>query len=327
MKVLDFHNHFYPVAYLDAVTDGPTTLEVWTDDDGNPVLGYPGDYNVIVPGHRDIERRMEDCDAAGVDHQILTFTSPATHVETKERAVELARVVNDEFAGLVAENDRFQALGTLPLNNPEASVAEFERLTSELGFAGVMVFSNINGVALADERFWPLYERASDQNAVFMIHPTAPVGVEAMLDYWLMPLIGFTMDTTLAAAKLVFSGVAERFLGIRWVLGHLGGAIPYLAERLDRGFFAFEDCRKNIDKPPSEYLRDFYYDTVNFDGNALQLALEFAGADRLLAGSDYPHKIGSLENMMSSIEALDVGENEEDRAKILSGNARALLGL
>ncbi len=325
MKVLDFHNHFYPPAYIDAVQRGPTNLKSWIDDEDNPVLGYPGDYNVIVPGHRDVERRLQDCDAAGVDHQILTFTAPGTHVESESRAVELARIVNDEFAALVAAQERFQALGTLPLCNPEASVTEFERLTDQLGFAGVMVFSNFNGVALADERFWPIYERANERNAVFMIHPTMPVGVEAMLDYWLMPLIGFTMDTTLAAAKLVFSGVAERFPGIRWVLGHLGGAIPYLAERLDRGFFAFDDCRVNIDKPPSEYLKNFYYDTVNFDPNALRLALEFAGVDRLLAGSDYPHKIGSLEQMMSSIDELGLGAAE--KAKILSGNARGLLGV
>jgi aminocarboxymuconate-semialdehyde decarboxylase len=305
VKVLDFHNHFYPLKYIEAVKEGPSNLEVWEDDEGNPVLGYPGDYNVVVPGHRDIERRMQDCDAAGVDHQILTFTAPGTHIEKPQRAAEL--------------------VGTLPLCNPEASVQEFERLTTELGFSGVMVFSNINGVALADERFWPLYERANDRESVLMIHPTMPVGVEAMMDYWLMPLIGFTMDTTLAAAKLVFSGVAERFPNIRWVLGHLGGAIPYLAERLDRGFFAFKDCRVNIDKPPSEYLRNFYYDTVNFDVNALRLALEFAGPERLLAGSDYPHKIGDLEKMLSSIDQLDLSAADRDR--ILSGNARQILGL
>ena len=90
-----------------------------------------------------------------------------------------------------------------------------------------------------------------------------------MIDYWLMPLVGFLMDTTLAAASLVFSGVAERFPNIRWVLGHLGGAIPYLAERLDRGYEAFAECRANIDRPPTTYLKKFYYDTVNFDPRAL----------------------------------------------------------
>jgi aminocarboxymuconate-semialdehyde decarboxylase len=325
MKVLDFHNHFYPPAYLDALEAGPSKVQVRKDGEGNPVLGYPGDYNVVVPGHRDIARRLRDLDAAGVDHQILTLTTPGTHIEAAQRAAALATIVNDEFKRIVDTHSRFQALGTLPLCDPAAAVREFERLTSELGFAGVMVFSNINGVALADERFWPLYERASERRAVIMIHPTMPVGVESMLDYWLMPLVGFTMDTTLAAAKLVFAGIPVRFPGIRWVLGHLGGAIPYLAERLDRGFFAFPECRAHIDAPPSQYLREFYYDTVNFDPKALRLALDFAGPGRLLAGSDYPHKIGDLGKMLSSIAALDL--SEADRKRILCGNARELLGL
>src|SRR5207237_8890873 len=133
---------------------------------------------------------------------------------------------------------------------------------------------------------WPLYEVANDLGPVLFIHPTAPVGVEAMLDYWLMPLVGFLADTTLAAAGLVFSGVAERFPDVRWLLGHLGGAIPYLAERLDRGYEAFAECRTNIAQPPSTYLKRFYYDTVNFNPRAIEFAIGFAGADHIVAGSD-----------------------------------------
>jgi len=187
----------------------------------------------------------------------------------------------------------------------------------------VTVFSNINGTSLSDQSFWPLYEKANDLNAVFYIHPSFPVGVEAMTEYWLMPLVGFTFDTTLAAAKLVFSGVAEKFPQIRWVLAHLGGAIPYLAERLDRGYYAFQDCREHIDKPPSVYLKDFYYDTVNFDLKALQLAIDFAGAYHLVAGSDYPHQIGSLEKMVDSIEKLNI--SSKDKEAIYGANAIRLL--
>ena len=106
-----------------------------------------------------------------------------------------------------------------------------------------MIFSNVNGIALTDGHFEPLYEEADHLGAVLHIHPTDPVGVEAMKDYWLMPLVGFLFDTTLAAAKLVFAGVPERYPRIKWVLSHLGGAIPYLAERLDRGWKAFPDRR------------------------------------------------------------------------------------
>jgi len=326
MATIDFHNHFYPPEYLQAIQKGPSKVRVTIDDAGNPQLHYPGDYNVAVRGHRDIAYRTEVLEQAGIDLQVITLTTPGTHIEEPPRAVALARLVNDAFARIVSERDtRFSALATLPLNDPAASVAELERAVDELGLRGAMLFSNVNGIALADERYWPLYERAAERKAVLYIHPTHPLGVEAMTDYWLMPLVGFPMDTTLAAAHLVFSGVVHRFPGIRWVLAHLGGAIPYLAERLDRGYEAFPECRRHIDRLPSEYLRQFYYDTVNFDARALQLAIGFAGVDRILAGSDYPHLIGSLEKMRQSIQRLRL--DPDDEAKLQEGNSRRLLQL
>jgi len=326
MTIIDFHNHFYPPEYVEAVKKGPSRIKVTFDKENNPLLHYPGDYNILVPEHRDIKSREKAVKDAGVDMQILTFTTPGTQIETPERSVELAQKVNDSFAEIMAEHGAmFTALATLPMNDPAASVVELERAFNELGFKGVMVYSNINGVALSDQRFWPLYEKANDLDAVFYIHPNFPVGVEAMTDYWLMPLVGFTFDTTLAGAKLVFSGVVEKFPRIKWVLAHLGGAIPYLAERLDRGFYAFKECREHISKPPSEFLKDFYYDSVNFDTKALKLAVDFAGTGHILAGSDYPHQIGSLEKMVESIESLDI--SSEEKANILGLNAKKLLKL
>jgi len=326
MPIIDLHNHFYPPVYLDALRKGPSNVEVTMDAEGNPRLHYPGDYNIAVRGQRDIDYRESVLKEHGVDMQVITLTTPGTHVEEPSNAARLAGLVNDAFAAVVcAKPGRFSALATLPLNDPAASVKEFERACRQLRLPGAMLFSNVNGVALADERFWPLYEVANELGAVLSIHPAHPVGVEAMLDYWLMPLVGFTFDTTLAAAKLVFSGVAERFPRINWVLSHLGGAIPYLAERLDRGFEAFRECRAHITRPPSEYLKRFYFDTVNFDPNALKLAIAFAGADHLVAGSDYPHQIGSIPKMLKSLRALDI--STADREAIFGGNAARLLKL
>lgn len=326
MPTIDFHNHFYPAAYLDALRDGNSRVQVTIDGDGNPVLHYPGDYNIAVRGHRDIDYRTAILDEHGVDTQLLSLTTPGTHVEEPELAVRLARIVNDSFASIVADHrGRYLAMATLPLSDPAASARELERACTQLGFRGAMVFSNINGAALSDERFRPVWETANDLGAVIHIHPTSPVGVEAMQQYWLMPLVGFPLDTTLAAASLVFSGTMDRFPRIRWALGHLGGAIPYLVERLDRGFHAFKECRAHIDRPPSSYLKEVYYDSVNFDVRALKLAIEFAGPDHILAGSDYPHQIGSLRRMLDSIAAL--GLSEEAREGILGGNAARLLAL
>ncbi|HEV2195144.1 MAG TPA: amidohydrolase family protein [Candidatus Acidoferrum sp.] len=326
MPIIDFHNHYYPPAYLDALRSGSSVVRVEIDTEGNPRVYYPGDYNIAVRGHRDIDFREPDVAKQGVDMQVITLTTPGTHVESKGVAAKLAALVNDAFAEVVrTKPGKFVALATLPLNDPVASMKELDRACGQLGFRGAMVFSNVNGVALADERFWPLYELANDLGAILHIHPTNPVGVEAMTDYWLTALVGFLFDTTLAAEKLVFSGVAERFPRIRWVAGHLGGAIPYIAERADRGYYAFKECRANVKKPPSEYLKQFYYDTVNFDPLALKLAVDFAGADHILAGSDYPHQIGSIPLMLKALRSTPVPAADLD--KILGGNAAKLLKL
>ena len=326
MPIIDFHNHFYPPAYLEALRSGSSAVQVTIDEDGNPRIYYPGDYNVAVPGHRDIDYREQVLIDHGVDTQVITLTTPGTHVEAPATAVRFASLVNDAFAAIRQDKrGRFAPLATLPLNDPAASVKELSRACRELHFPGAMLFSNVNGAGLNEPQFWPLYEAANDLGAVLYIHPTHPVGVEAMTDYWLMPLVGFLMDTTLAAAKLVFTGIPERFPRIRWVLTHMGGAIPYLAERLDRGFEAFSECRANISRPPSSYLKQFYFDTVNFDRNCIELAISFAGVDHILAGSDYPHMIGSIPKMLASIRGLD--RPDADKAAIFGGNAARLLGI
>lgn len=325
MTIIDVHNHYYPPAFIESLRAGASALSVRDDAEGNPVLYSPGDANIAVRGHRDIAHRQETLDREGVDRQLISLTCPGTLLETPGRSALLASLVNDALAEVMAtRGDRFTALATLPLNDPEASVAELERVTA-LGFKGCMVFGNVNGAALADRQFWPLWERASDARAIMYIHPTFPLGVQAMQQYWLMPLVGFLFDTTLAAAHLVFAGIPERYPGIRWVLGHLGGTIPYLAERLDRGYEMFAECRKDLTRPPSVHLKRFYYDTVNFDPAALRLAIEFAGVDQILAGSDYPHQIGSIPRMLESIRSL--GLPAADEARILGGNAAELLQL
>jgi aminocarboxymuconate-semialdehyde decarboxylase len=326
MLVIDFHNHYYPPRYLSALQSGESSVTVTIDGDGNPNLHYPGDYNIAVRGHRDLAYREEVLEQHDVAMQVLSLTTPGTHVESPAVAVRLAAGVNDEFREAIDTRGRhFTALATLPLNDPAAATRELERALGQLGLPGAMLFSNVNGVALSDERFWPLYEAANDADAVLYIHPAHPVNVDMMQEYWLMPLVGFLFDTTLAASSLVFSGVVDRFPRIRWALCHLGGAIPYLAERLDRGFHAFRECRAHIQRPPSTYLREFYYDTVNFNQGALQLAIAFAGADHILAGSDYPHQIGSIPSMLEAIGKLPITEQERDL--IYGENAERLLGI
>jgi aminocarboxymuconate-semialdehyde decarboxylase len=323
--IIDFHNHYYPPEYLEAVRRGPARVRLDYGDDGNPRLHYPGDYNILVPGHRDLDYREGVLREHGVDKQVMTFTTPGVHFEDASTAVVMARDVNDAYGREVKRRRHFIALATLPLNDPAASVVELERAMKEHGFPGAMVFSNVNGLPLADSVYEPLWKKAHELNAVIYIHPAHPASVVGMEHYWLTALVGFLFDTTLATAHLVFAGVPERYPNIRWVLTHMGGALPYLAERCDRGFEAFADCRQNISRPPTEYFKQMYYDTVNFNPDAIEFAITFAGADHILAGSDYPHQIGSIPKMLDALKRIDV--TADQREQILGGNAARLLGV
>ena len=323
--IIDFHNHYYPPEYLEFVKRGPARVKLDYGADGNPRLHYPGDYNILVPGHRDLDYREGVLNDHSVDMQVVTFTTPGVHFESPGIATEMARAVNDAFGREIRHRKHFTALATLPLNDPAESVHELERAMKEHGLRGAMVFSNVNGTPLASPAFESLWQMADELDAVIYIHPAHPHHVEAMEEYWLTALVGFLFDTTLAAAHLTFAGVPERYPRIQWVLTHMGGALPYLAERCDRGYEAFADCRANISKPPSEYFKQFYYDTVNFNPDAIEFAIAFAGVDRILAGSDYPHQIGSIPKMLTSLGRINVTDDE--RRLILGGNAARLLGI
>ena len=323
--IIDFHNHYYPPEYLDVVKKGGTKVRIDYDAEGNPRLHYPGDYNILVPGHRDLDFRENVLADHGVDVQVFTFTTPGVHFEDAPTAVTMARQVNDAYGREVKRRRHFASLATLPLNDPAESVRELERAMKQHGLPGAMVFSNVNGTPLADAVYEPLWRKANEMNAVIYIHPAHPASVQGMEQYWLTALVGFLFDTTLASAHLVFAGIPERYPNITWVLTHMGGALPYLAERCDRGYDAFADCRKNISKPPTEYFKRFYYDTVNFNPDAIEFAIKFAGSDHIVAGSDYPHQVGSIPKMLDSLSKVDV--TAEEKQMILGGNAARILGL
>jgi predicted TIM-barrel fold metal-dependent hydrolase len=140
-QIIDFHNHYYPPEYLDALTPRGSRLRITYDDEQNPIVHYPGDYNVMVKGHRDIAYRQGVLDQEGVATQVITLTTPGTHVEEPQVAIALAAIVNDAFARVRSERPgRFEPLATLPLCDPAASVAELRRSLEQLRMPGAMIY-------------------------------------------------------------------------------------------------------------------------------------------------------------------------------------------
>ena len=137
------------------------------------------------------------------------------------------------------------------------------------------------------------------------------------------PLVAFPFDTTLAVARMCYAGMLRELPDIRWIIGHAGGALPYLMERLDNGYRDFAECRVNIDQLPSVYLKKLYYDTVTFSPYTLRMVRDMVGVDHMVMGSDYPHLLGSIERAITSIEDLHIPEREKQ--KIFSGTALEIL--
>jgi aminocarboxymuconate-semialdehyde decarboxylase len=263
-------------------------------------------------------------DRVGIDIEVLSLSTPNVYFAPPERQAEVARLVNDGYGELIAKHPaRFKGFASIPMDDPDAALRELDRAMGELRLQGVIVLSNINGRALTDGRYRPFLEECDRRGVCIFIHPMIPANAEAFTEYVLGPIVGFPFDTTLAVARLCYDGVFRELPRINWILGHLGGAVPYLFERLDNGWRDFAECRAKIDELPSVYLRRLYYDTVSFSAPSLGLALAQVGPERLVMGSDYPHLLGSIERSVSSIDGLDIAADKKEA--IFAGNARRIL--
>ncbi len=323
--VIDFHTHFYTAAYLDEIEKGGYQAELIRDADGNRLLKLDGDYSMIAPGHFDVDHVIEHMDRHGVDRQLLSFSIPGLHVEASNAGLRLARIVNEALAETVARHPgRLSALAVLPLQDPAASAAELRRAAESLNLRGGMLFSNINGQSLGAPEFHELYAAASSLDLPLFVHPTTPHAYEVYAAYRLTPMAGFPFDTSVAALHLVFSGTMAAFPELKIVLGNLGGTIPFLAGRIDQAYRSYPEAREQLDRPPSEYLKGMYFESAGIpDSGALRLAVDFAGIDRVMFGSDFPQQIADVDLGLRVIEEL--GLDEVDRQRIVGRNAAGLL--
>ena len=326
MKI-DVHNHFYPTRFLKQLEmDGSTIgLTVETDEWERQILVQHGNRVVtITPPMNNINQRLEDMEQAGFDMQILSLSVPSVDIFPVETGEVLARVVNDEIAQICHDDtDHFMAFATLPFVDPDRTIRELERCIDVLKFKGACIGTNINGMGLDSERLYPFYERMTEYDLPIHIHPRAPIDKETYKDYRLGPMIGYEMELCVAVIRLIMGGVMDRFPNLKFIVSHLGGAIPYLAERIQNCYDAYPDCRENISGPAMPYLKRFYYDTVSFFEPALMCAYALLGAEGMILGSDYPHVIGDIQEAVTSIEQLDIPQ--ADKEMIHSGNILDLI--
>ncbi len=282
-------------------------------------------YRPFPRGGWDIERRLADMADAEVDVQILS-ASPQTYLYGEEPAVTAActAIQNDQIAKLVAARpDRFLGIATLPMQAPEQAAAELRRAVRSLGLRGAMIGSNVEGRNLDHPELEPVWAAACELDVVLLIHPVNVGAAERLRSYYLSNLIGNPLDTTIAAACLVFGGVLERHPKLKILLVHGGGFVPYQAARWVHGWKVRPEPKVNLQASPEPWIERFYYDTILHSTEKLEFLIGSAGPKRVLLGSDYPYDMGTGE-CVRQVRALSI--SEADKARVLGGEAWSLFG-
>ena len=324
---IDIHNHYYPESYFQMIRDlAGDDYSFDTDAAGTTIIEFRGArFFGIQPPMTDVSLRLEAMGRAGIDVQVLSVSVPNVFFAGVDQEPQIARGVNDAYAELIARYPRrFKGFASIPMNVPNAALAELERSLDELKLNGVIMLSHIRGKPLTDPSFRPFFEEANRRNLCILIHPMMPVGMaEQLRDYVLGPIVGFLFDSTLAVARMCYDGLLRDFPNIRWIIPHLGGAIPYLMARLDRGHHDFVACREKIQEPPSYYLKKLYYGTVSTSPYTVGMVRDLMGTDHIAFGTDYPHLLGSIDESIATIDSMRIPEVEKQR--MYRGTAEAIL--
>ena len=322
---LDIHTHFYTQGFFQKIRETGGDFSFTTDPNGRPIITYNGArFFGVQPAMTDVAKRLEDMDRVGIDVEVVSLSTPNVFFADAKGQPDVARMMNDAYADLMAKHPkRFKGFASIPMDAPEAALKELHRAINTLKLNGVILLSNIRGAALTDKRYRPFFEEANSMRLCIFLHPMLPVNAEPFKEYVLGPIIGFPFDTTLAVARMCFDGMLKDFPDIKWIIGHAGGAVPFLMERMDSGYRDFAETKVKLDQLPSFYLKRLYYDTVTFSPHNLNMLRDQVGTDHMLMGSDYPHLLGSIEKSVSSIETLAIPQAEKQR--ILGGNALSIL--
>lgn len=274
----------------------------------------------------DPDARLADMDLQGIDVQALSIAPPQYFYWLDETVgPKVAAQQNDGIAELVAARPgRFVGIANLPMNHPPTAVAEMARVNRDLGFSGFEINADVNGQDLDDRRFDPVWAQAEELEMLVILHPHGWTEPRRMDDYYLINVVCMPLASTVAVSRMILGGVWERFPGLRMLVVHGGGYLPFYFARTDHAYKVRPETRRHIPRPPSEYLHQLYFDTTVFAPGAVEYLVGEFGAGHVLMGSDYPFDMGPTDPLGFLAEA-DL--TEEQHALIVGGNAARLLRL
>jgi uncharacterized protein len=278
------------------------------------------------------EKRIDEMDAAGIDIQVLSLTSPGTEQLEAADGITMAREANEFLAAAVKRNPtRFAGFATLPTASPDKAAEELEQMVREHGFKGAVINGHNRGRYLDDKFFWPILERAESLSAPIYLHPTQPPkavieasygGFSSMVTEMLAgPGWGWHIETAVHVIRLILGGVFDRYPKLQIVIGHLGESLPFMLQRLD----VMPMAMTKLNRPISAYLREnihYTFSGFNFMAPFLDLLLE-VGVERIMFSADYPY--ASMTQARGFLNQLPV--STADKERIARSNAERLFGL
>jgi aminocarboxymuconate-semialdehyde decarboxylase len=272
------------------------------------------------------ETRLAAMDRMGVDVQgLATFVSEYFYWAPAGEAAASARTQNENLAAAVsAHPDRFVAMGaTVPLQDVDLAIDGMDHAVDELGFKGLQIGGTVDGHNLDEPRFRPFWAAVEAKGVPVILHPNGYPESHRFGDYFLTNCIGNPLETMVAATRMIFSGLFEEHPGIKLVLLHGGGYLPFYCSRADHTWEVRPETRERIpDRPPSDYMRMLYYDTMVFQPLYLRHLVDVVGADRVMLGTDFPFDMGETDPV-ALIDTTE-GLTSDERDGIKGGNAARL---
>ena len=325
---IDVHSHVVPAELLEAIERDPKRFQmtIETREGSRRILRDGGQAFPVYPEFSDPAIKVAGMDRKGLD---VSFISPAPVVMTYwlgvDAAAQAARITNDGIAKMVAAYpDRLRGMGTLPMQHPDAAIAELERIVRDLGFRSIELGTSVEQEQLSEPRFRPVLKRAQDLKVFIFAHPNAATPECGTENYHLRNLIGNPLHSTIMAANLMFSGALDDLKTLKIVLAHGGGYIPYQIGRFVHGHKVRKDTKADTRTSPEKMLRRFWYDALVHDEAALRYLIERGGADRVMLGTDAPFDMGEEDPVgrLKAVRRLSAA----DRDLICGGNAMKLYG-
>lgn len=316
MKRIDTHNHVIPETIIDAMRAQPELYKTRIEGERGSYRFTRGKTTFeLIPEFYDADAKVESMNRKGID---VAYISPGPQAFFyglgADQALKTARIVNEGVARMAAARpDRLRGMATLPMQHPDAAITELERVVRDYGFKAVEIGTAIGDEELAETKFRPVLRRLQELKIVVFAHPNVQGSTGRLDCYYLTNLIGNPLDTTIMVGKLMFSGALDELKGLKMLLAHGGGFLPYQIGRFEHGHTVRPDTSAVTKSKPFDMFRNFYFDALTHDPRSTRHLLEMVGSERVVIGTDSPFDMGEEQpaQRLDAVPRLTQAERED----------------